>query len=175
MTTCLGKSCSFGLPRVLFVNCCQFMYLVISLCTVLRTGCGVWLYQFLIIAYLFTFLYAKCQCQWLVGSEENILFTFMHYCYVFVISEWLTCGELRLSVVKLSKCCKMIPLNNDMQHDMYILQISIWLTKPLTGAEHWLCERDFLSMSREVKVQYETASEEILDVDGRPSNFPMQI
>ena len=23
MTTCLGKSCSFGLPRVPFVNCCQ--------------------------------------------------------------------------------------------------------------------------------------------------------
>ena len=31
MTTCLGKSCLFGLPRVPFVNCCQFMYLVISL------------------------------------------------------------------------------------------------------------------------------------------------
>ena len=30
MTTCLGKSCTFGLPRVPFVNCCQFMYLVIS-------------------------------------------------------------------------------------------------------------------------------------------------
>ena len=29
MTTYLGKSCSFGLPRVPFVNCCQFMYLVI--------------------------------------------------------------------------------------------------------------------------------------------------
>ena len=29
MTACLGKSCSFGLPRVPFVNCCQFMYLVI--------------------------------------------------------------------------------------------------------------------------------------------------
>ena len=28
MTTCLGKSCSFGLPLVPFVNCCQFMYLV---------------------------------------------------------------------------------------------------------------------------------------------------
>ena len=28
MTTCLGKSCSFGLPRVPFVNCCQFMYLL---------------------------------------------------------------------------------------------------------------------------------------------------
>ena len=28
MTTYLGKSCSFGLPRVPFVNCRQFMYLV---------------------------------------------------------------------------------------------------------------------------------------------------
>ena len=26
MTTCLGKSCSFGLPRVPFVNCCVFSY-----------------------------------------------------------------------------------------------------------------------------------------------------
>ena len=26
MTTCLGKSCSFGLPQVPFVNCCHFMY-----------------------------------------------------------------------------------------------------------------------------------------------------
>ena len=54
MTTCLGESCSFGLPRVPFVNCGQFMYLVIFL-LVLRAGCGIWLYQFLIIAYLFTF------------------------------------------------------------------------------------------------------------------------
>ena len=51
MTTCLGKSCSFGSPRVHFVNCCQFMYLVISL-LVLRAGYGIWLYQFMIIAYL---------------------------------------------------------------------------------------------------------------------------
>ena len=29
MTTYLGKSCSFCLPRVPFVNCRQFMYLVI--------------------------------------------------------------------------------------------------------------------------------------------------
>ena len=28
MTTYLGKSCSFGFPRVPFVNCRQFMYLV---------------------------------------------------------------------------------------------------------------------------------------------------
>ena len=60
MTTFLGKSCSFGLPCVSFVNCCQFMYLVISL-LVLRAGYGIWLYQFLIIAYmyLFTLLTAK--------------------------------------------------------------------------------------------------------------------
>ena len=31
MTTYLGKSCSFCLPRVPFVNCRQFMYLVTSL------------------------------------------------------------------------------------------------------------------------------------------------
>ena len=54
MTTYLGKSCSFCLPRVPFVNCRQFMYLVISL-LVLRAGYGIWLYQFLIIAYRFTF------------------------------------------------------------------------------------------------------------------------
>ena len=30
MATCLGKSCSFGLPRVTFVNCCQYIYLVVG-------------------------------------------------------------------------------------------------------------------------------------------------
>ena len=30
MTTCPGQSCLFGLPRMPFVNCCQFMYLVIT-------------------------------------------------------------------------------------------------------------------------------------------------
>ena len=34
------KSCSFGLPRVPFVNCRQFMYLVISL-LVLTAGSGI--------------------------------------------------------------------------------------------------------------------------------------
>ena len=53
MTTCLGKRCSFGLPRVPFVNCCEYMYLVISL-LVFRAECVIWLYQFRIIAYLFT-------------------------------------------------------------------------------------------------------------------------
>ena len=60
MSTCLGKSCSFGLPCVPFVNCCQFMYLVISL-LVLRAGCGIWLYRFQIIAYLFTFQFYQDQ------------------------------------------------------------------------------------------------------------------
>ena len=31
MTTCLGRSCSFGLPCVPFVNRCPLMHLVISL------------------------------------------------------------------------------------------------------------------------------------------------
>ena len=53
MTTYLGKSCSFCLPRVPFVNCRQFLYLVISL-LVLRAGYGIRLCRFLIIACLFT-------------------------------------------------------------------------------------------------------------------------
>ena len=70
--TYLGKSCSFGLPRVPFVNCCQFMYLVISL-SVLRAGCGIWLCRFLIVACLFTFLceiwteslsWLRRRCHW---------------------------------------------------------------------------------------------------------------
>ena len=66
MTTYLGKSCSFGLPRVPFVNCRQFMYLVISL-SVLRAGCGIWLYQFMVIAYLFTFHI------WTIGTLKGLL------------------------------------------------------------------------------------------------------
>ena len=58
--TYLGKSCSFCLPRVPFVNCRQFMYLVISF-LVLRAGYGIWLYQFLIIAYLFTLIHFHIQ------------------------------------------------------------------------------------------------------------------
>ena len=69
MTTYLGKSCSFCLPRVPFVNCRQFMYLVISL-LVLRAGYGIWLYQFLIIAYLFTFY--KFQLTNDITEEQNM-------------------------------------------------------------------------------------------------------
>ena len=69
MTTYLGKSCSFSLPRVHFVNCGQFMYLVISL-LVLRAGCGIRLYQFLIIAYLFT-LFWKVKVK--ISSNDNVM------------------------------------------------------------------------------------------------------
>ena len=53
MTTYLGKSCSFCLPQVPFVNCRQFMYLVISL---FGFEGRIWdlIYRFLISAYLFT-------------------------------------------------------------------------------------------------------------------------
>ena len=77
MTTCLGESCSFGLPRVPFVNCCQFMYLVISL-LVLRAGCGIWLYQFLIIAYLFTLHIDKIH-------KNDSSFQLCHQTLIFVI------------------------------------------------------------------------------------------
>ena len=70
MTTYLGKSCSFGLPRVPLVNCRQFMYLVISL-LVLRAGCGIWLYQFLIIAYLFTVNYTVISFSWHWGDDNE--------------------------------------------------------------------------------------------------------
>ena len=39
MAACLGGSCSFGLPRVLFVNCCQFVCSAVSL-LVLRQDVG---------------------------------------------------------------------------------------------------------------------------------------
>ena len=71
MTAYLGKSCSFGLPRVPFVNCRQFMYLVISL-LVLRAGCGIRLYQFLIIAYLFTLKLQKDIISWDAGQGNGV-------------------------------------------------------------------------------------------------------
>ena len=75
MTTYLGKSCSFGLPRVPFLNCRQFMYLVISL-LVLRAGCGIWLYQFLIIAYLFTLL--QSLIQKVLNQKERLYCAFVY-------------------------------------------------------------------------------------------------
>ena len=78
MTIYLGKSCSFGLPRVPFVTCRQFMCLVISL--LVFRGCGICLYQFLIIAYLFTlcrtYLDVKTDLQMLVpccSYEEELI------------------------------------------------------------------------------------------------------
>ena len=70
MTTYLGKSCSFCLPRVPFINCRQFMYLVISL-LVLRAGYGILLYQFLIIAYLFTLL-TTLICTVMLGAGVSL-------------------------------------------------------------------------------------------------------
>ena len=41
MTTCLGKSCQFGLLCVSFVNVYQFVRVVPSVFLVLRVGCGI--------------------------------------------------------------------------------------------------------------------------------------
>ena len=73
MTIFLEKSCSFGLPRVPFVNCCQLMYLVISL-LVVRAGYGSWLYQFLIIAYRFTLLKQRYKSFFSTGRFWTILY-----------------------------------------------------------------------------------------------------
>ena len=99
MTTCLGKSCSFCLPRVPFVNCRQFMYLVISL-LVLRAGYGIWLYQFLIIAYLFTShdgahifnvtLHLSMRNQARLMTCENIVKNFAEFAYTcFTLINWI--------------------------------------------------------------------------------------
>ena len=70
MPTCLEKSCSFGLPRVFFVNYCQLFYLVVLL-LVFRAGYVIWLYQFLIIAYRFTFQ--------VLTSVMDVAFLYMFY------------------------------------------------------------------------------------------------
>ena len=54
-------------------NVYKIMYLVVSL-VVLRAGCGIWLYQFLIIAYLFTFqinVFETCS-KWLKWQEVSV-------------------------------------------------------------------------------------------------------
>ena len=92
MTTYLGKSCSFCLPRVPFVNCRQFMYLVISL-LVLRAGYGIWLYQFLIIAYLFTLHYEALH-------ESLVLPCFLSMCFSVLLAFWSPClGKTELVFV----------------------------------------------------------------------------
>ena len=86
MTTYLGKTCSFGLPRVPFVNCRLFMYLIISLLG-LRAGSGICMYQFLIIAYLFTFQSWKehhrtniqSQDSWREINQQNLYHVFIDF------------------------------------------------------------------------------------------------
>ena len=55
MTAGLGKSFSFGLLCMSFVNVYRFVCALLSL-LVLRVGGGISLYLFLIIAFLFTLL-----------------------------------------------------------------------------------------------------------------------
>ena len=118
MTTYLGKSCSFCLPRVPFVNCRQFMYLVISL-LVLRAGYGIWLYQFLIIAYLFTLgCQPESDCWCLVVPLFFMFFSlsnchFRHPCQersaAYKVENWYAHGQL--SCIPISSCrCSFIPL-----------------------------------------------------------------
>ena len=89
MTTYLEKSCSFGLPRVPFVNCRQFMYLVISL-LVLKAGCGICLYQFLIIAYHFTLTVQHEHALLQIMKNERSVLLYLSYfshCSEFIARE----------------------------------------------------------------------------------------
>ena len=54
MTICFEKNCSFGLLRISFVSVYQFCMCVFPSVLVLRVGCGIRLYNFLIIAILVT-------------------------------------------------------------------------------------------------------------------------
>ena len=119
MTTYLGKSCSFCLPRVPFVNCCQFVYLVISL-LVLRAGCGIWLYQFLIIAYHFTL---RPQVMYYWPFQRDV------------------------SVVVYSKCICPLPVTCSLDYLFIMFRITWWTSagKELTS---WLTARDVFSLCR---------------------------
>ena len=91
MTTYLEKSCSFGLPRVPFVNCRQFMYLVISL-LVWGAGCWIWLYQFLIIAYLFTFMNLFYATDWyFLLNEPFYAIDYLFYQWNLMIAALFPC------------------------------------------------------------------------------------
>ena len=104
-------SCSFGLSRVLFVNCRQFMYLVNSL-LVLRAGCGTWLFQFLIIAYLFTDMSS------LVKTEQNC--SSMVFA-LFRLSEKESPSFFKGAIPELSLCWTLRVCIVIFQHAAYIL------------------------------------------------------
>ena len=109
MTTYLGRSCSFGLPRVPFVNCFQFMYLDISL-LVLRAGCGIWLYQFLIIVYLFTILNGSVWFYFGIISIDLISLDILNFpIYSKLKSNYRHERQIRRILYSLDKdiqCCK---------------------------------------------------------------------
>ena len=71
MTTCFGKSCSFGLTvRVFRGRWLNFVSVPLSL-LVLRVGCGMQLYSFLIIAFLFT-LYKESDVLLFILSPTEV-------------------------------------------------------------------------------------------------------
>ena len=101
------------------------MYLVISL-LVLRAGYGIWLYQFLIIAYLFT-LYQNQNCYW-----WHVQMTIIH--------QDLWWGKLVPSSYKRSELtnrvfwsfssrkesiCKWIPISNSLGEETALVNVSI--------------------------------------------------
>ena len=155
MATCLGKSCSFSLPRVPFVNCCQFMCLVISL-LVLKEGYGIWLYQFLIIAYLFTF---DIRYNFKSDLSKGSLRYFHRFLGVFnfvtatdwkshwstTLPRWCLCCQLLITVFVLSAwyCCWYVW--SKLGDHLTVKELFTWVSTRVVFGTSYLCFYSFPS------------------------------
>ena len=80
MTTCLGKSCSFGNQCVFFVGVNQILCVLLSL-LVLRVACWICLYYFVIIAFLFAFNSTFRYLEDLVNTDNNVFDSKVNHIY----------------------------------------------------------------------------------------------
>ena len=102
MTTYLGKSCSFCLPRVPFVNCRQFMYLVSSL---FGSECRIWDLIVSVPDHCLSFYSTKC--IYLSVLIIPIILDLL----LAILSMWQFHLSIRYSTLDLGVCdCLHIPL-----------------------------------------------------------------
>ena len=138
MTTYLEKSCSFGLLRVPFVNCRQFMYLVISF-LVLRAGCGIWLYQFLIIAYHFTLRRSDSFCTTELKTVANY-YQQEKLWHIVSYKKWLSLlrsMKLENYLPCQEQCCMSVKYWSDLKpKDFFLARNSFACWRPVF-AESW--------------------------------------
>ena len=112
-----------------FVNCCQFMYLVISL-LVLRAGCGIWLYQFLIIAYLFYLCFINV-LLFILGCAPPLPLPTLDYlwsinCINVGIHGYNCCQTGGIEVLSLSKCVYLASMVVKIERTVGVQNISFF-------------------------------------------------